>query len=68
MRLTKLPDVRYAFKHALMQGAAYSTLIRKSRRAIHGAIVSARWPSVADVTGVDGTVLVQNLEHSRKRS
>jgi class 3 adenylate cyclase/tetratricopeptide (TPR) repeat protein len=33
------PDTIYLFKHALVQDAAYSTLLRASRQALHGQIV-----------------------------
>jgi class 3 adenylate cyclase/tetratricopeptide (TPR) repeat protein len=35
------PAARYRFKHALVQDAAYESLLRRSRRAIHAAIVEA---------------------------
>jgi class 3 adenylate cyclase/tetratricopeptide (TPR) repeat protein len=40
----------YAFRHALIQEAAYSTLLRSERRALHGRIAAAlqeRFPEVA---------------------
>ena len=36
------PDAEYTFKHALVQDAAYSTLLRSRRQQIHGLIV-VRW-------------------------
>jgi predicted ATPase len=35
------PHASYVFKHALVQDAAYSTLLREHRRALHGKIVDA---------------------------
>jgi class 3 adenylate cyclase/predicted ATPase len=35
------PAARYRFKHALVQDAAYESLLRRSRGAIHAAIVEA---------------------------
>lgn len=35
------PDAAYAFKHALVQDAAYESLLRTRRRAIHAAILAA---------------------------
>jgi tetratricopeptide (TPR) repeat protein len=32
------PDATYSFKHALVQDAAYATLLRTRRRALHGSI------------------------------
>lgn len=33
------PHASYLFKHALVQDAAYGTLLRESRRALHARIV-----------------------------
>ena len=35
------PDATYVFKHALVQDAAYSTLLKSRRRHLHGQIVAA---------------------------
>jgi class 3 adenylate cyclase/tetratricopeptide (TPR) repeat protein len=35
------PEATYLFKHALVQDAAYSTLLRERRRALHGRIAEA---------------------------
>jgi class 3 adenylate cyclase/predicted ATPase len=35
------PDARYLFKHALVQDAAYGTLLREPRRALHARIAEA---------------------------
>jgi predicted ATPase len=45
------PHVSYLFKHALVQDAAYGTLLREPRRALHASIVEAlksQFPDVAD--------------------
>jgi predicted ATPase len=36
-----LPDAVYTFKHALVQEAAYSSLLRNTRRQLHGQIAEA---------------------------
>lgn len=44
------PDESYIFKHALVQDAAYGTLLREPRSALHGRIVAAierRFPEFA---------------------
>jgi hypothetical protein len=44
-----LPDAEYTFKHALVQDAAYSTLLRSRRQQLHGritAILEARFPQI----------------------
>jgi predicted ATPase len=45
-----LPDASYTFKHALVQDAAYGTLLRAARRQLHARIAAAleqRFPEVA---------------------
>ena len=55
------PHATYFFKHALVQDAAYSTLLRETRRALHARIAEApREPIRRDCrkpTGVAGTSL-----------
>jgi tetratricopeptide (TPR) repeat protein len=44
------PDAEYTFKHALVQDAAYSTLLRNRRQQIHARIAStleSRFPELA---------------------
>ena len=43
------PDAEYTFKHALVQDAAYSTLLRSRRQQLHAriaAILEARFPEI----------------------
>ena len=45
------PDASYLFKHALVQDAAYSTLLREARRALHARIagtLETQFPDVAE--------------------
>jgi class 3 adenylate cyclase/predicted ATPase len=42
------PDANYTFKHALVQDAAYSTLLREHRRALHVKIAQALEAQFAD--------------------
>jgi class 3 adenylate cyclase/predicted ATPase len=45
------PHASYLFKHALVQDAAYGTLLREPRRALHASIVEAlesRFPEIAE--------------------
>jgi len=45
------PDATYTFKHALVQDAAYGSLLKSSRQRIHGKIATtleADFPQVAD--------------------
>jgi class 3 adenylate cyclase/predicted ATPase len=43
------PHAHYLFKHALVQDAAYSTLLREHRRALHKRIIEALEARFADV-------------------
>ena len=43
------PHATYMFKHALVQDAAYSTLLRKPRRALHARIAETLENQFADV-------------------
>src|SRR5215813_10581202 len=46
------PHATYLFKHALVQDAAYGTLLRSSRRQLHGRIASIlqeQFPEMAEV-------------------
>jgi class 3 adenylate cyclase/predicted ATPase len=45
------PDATYSFKHALVQDAAYGSLLRSSRQRLHAQIANAleeRWPETAE--------------------
>ena len=45
------PDVTYLFKHALVQDAAYSTLLRDPRRSLHARIaetLASQFPEIAE--------------------
>ena len=44
------PDATYFFKHALVQDAAYSTLLRDPRRALHARIAETMERQFADIT------------------
>ena len=44
------PDAVYAFKHALVQDAAYDSLLRRRRQQLHGKIatvIEEHWPDTA---------------------
>ncbi len=44
------PDAEYTFKHALVQDAAYSTLLRSTRQQLHSRIIAtleSRFPEIA---------------------
>ncbi len=46
------PESNYRFKHALMQDAAYETMLKSRRRELHGLVAQVlrdEFPSVADI-------------------
>ena len=43
------PDASYLFKHALVQDAAYGTLLREPRRALHGRIAEVLERQFGDI-------------------
>src|SRR5262249_56081997 len=45
------PDAHYVFKHALVQDAAYGSLLKSRRRELHrrvAEVLLARFPEIAD--------------------
>jgi len=45
------PEVMYTFKHALIQDAAYESLLKSERQSLHrraGDLLSARFPEIAE--------------------
>src|ERR1700688_2108484 len=44
------PHATYLFKHALVQDAAYGTLLRETRRSLHGRIAEALEGQFAEIT------------------
>ncbi len=54
-------DARFAFKHFLVQQAAYSSLLKTTRRNIHSAIASALVAKGAKHPGTDQLLIAQHL-------
>jgi predicted ATPase len=54
------PHANYVFKHALVQDAAYSTLLREHRRALHGKIADALESRFADTVDRQPEVLARH--------
>jgi predicted ATPase len=49
----EIPDAVYTFKHALVQDAAYDSLLKSQRTLLHGKIARAlekRWPESRDTS------------------
>jgi class 3 adenylate cyclase/tetratricopeptide (TPR) repeat protein len=54
------PDAEYTFKHALVQDAAYSTLLRARRQQIHTRIVTVLEEKFADIVATQPALLAQH--------
>ena len=54
------PHASYLFKHALVQDAAYGTLLREPRRALHARIASMLESSFADIVENQPEVLARH--------
>jgi predicted ATPase len=54
------PHANYVFKHALVQDAAYSTLLREHRRALHGKIADALQTRFADIVARQPELLARH--------
>jgi tetratricopeptide (TPR) repeat protein len=55
-----LPHAIYLFKHALIQDAAYGTLLREPRRALHARIVETLESDFADIAENQPEVLARH--------
>jgi predicted ATPase len=54
------PHATYLFKHALVQDAAYGTLLREPRRALHARIAEALESDFADIAENQPEVLARH--------
>jgi tetratricopeptide (TPR) repeat protein len=54
------PDCEYTFKHALVQDATYSTLLRSQRQQIHGTIASTLEAKFPDIVTSQPALLAQH--------
>ena len=69
LRQSMPPHSTYQFKHALVQGAAYETLLREPRRALHARIVETLESQFAEIGKNQPELLAQHCdaaEHSEK--
>jgi class 3 adenylate cyclase len=53
------PDAEYTFKHALVQDAAYSTLLRSRRQQLHARIVATLESQFPEVVAAQSALLAQ---------
>jgi predicted ATPase len=65
------PGAEYTFKHALVQDAAYSTLLRSRRQQLHGRIATTLEAHFTEVVAAQPQLIAQHaqrLDWQRKRS
>jgi class 3 adenylate cyclase/predicted ATPase len=55
------PDSQYVFKHALVQGVAYETMLRAKRRPLHARIAEVVQQSFQDVASTQPEVVAHHL-------
>ena len=55
------PDATYLFKHALVQDAAYGTLLREPRRALHARIAESLESGFADIAETQPEILARHF-------
>jgi predicted ATPase len=58
------PDASYAFKHALVQDAAYGTLLRGARRELHARISSALEQQFPEIAQTQPEVLARHCSEA----
>jgi class 3 adenylate cyclase/predicted ATPase len=55
------PDATYIFKHALVQDAAYSTLLRTKRQQLHGRIATTMECQFPEIAGAQPELIAQHF-------
>jgi class 3 adenylate cyclase len=55
------PDAEYTFKHALVQDAAYSTLLRSRRQQLHGRIAATLEGQFPEIVEIQPEVLARHF-------
>jgi tetratricopeptide (TPR) repeat protein len=58
------PDAEYTFKHALVQDAAYGTLLRSRRRQLHARIAAALEDRFTETVAADPALLAHHREEA----
>ncbi len=58
------PDVKYIFKHALIQDAAYDSLLRGRRQSLHGSIAKALERDFATTAKLQPQVLAHHFSNA----
>jgi tetratricopeptide (TPR) repeat protein len=60
-RRGELPDAVYTFKHALVQDAAYESLLKSRRQQLHGQIAHALEERFADIVATEPEIVAHHL-------
>ena len=58
------PDATYTFKHALVQDAAYSTLLRSRRQQLHGRIAATLEDRFPEIVAAQSALLAHHCEQA----
>jgi tetratricopeptide (TPR) repeat protein len=58
------PDAEYSFKHALVQDAAYNTLLRSRRQQLHGRIAATLEDRFPEVVAAQPALLAHHCEQA----
>jgi predicted ATPase len=58
------PNAEYTFKHALVQDAAYGTLLRSRRQQIHAHIAAALEDRFAEIVAAQPALLARHCEEA----
>ena len=58
------PELEYLFRHALVQDAAYGSLLKQERRELHGKVGEALEALYPDRTGELAPVLAMHFEQA----
>ncbi len=63
-RAVELPELEYLFRHALVQDAAYGSLLKQERRELHGRVGEALEELYPDRAGELAPVLAMHFEQA----
>jgi predicted ATPase/class 3 adenylate cyclase len=58
------PDAEYTFKHALVQDAAYSTLLRSRRQQLHGRIAATLEKEFPEIAALQPALMAQHCSEA----
>ncbi len=59
------PQVRYVFKHALVQDAAYQSLLKSRRQQVHARIAATLEQQFPDIAGAEPELLARHYSDAR---